>query len=420
MRRLVWLAGWLPVVCMLALPARGQEWAPPAAVSLSLDRWWLVDPTARLGVRLDGVDELFAEPATPSTDLDVRHHSVVREPEPPAVPSVPPEWRLLSLESRALWLRPGQRVTAEADVLGYAPAHPGDTPLPDTAPRLVRIGLTGGWGPLEMGTRFESVSRGLETVAPGAQADQESTRAWATTTLGAAGRLRVSVADVTTNVGKDPQRPEVSTREAATAFELRFAEGMMASVGLTHRIATRTPPLRADDRRRIETDQDSAVATLYVAEDPTWSMTVTTTYALTDAPGPIGAASGTLSHDWSATYRPTAAVSVVPTLSVSHTDPERGVGSRYLWASLTASVAPFVGPLDLTLYGSWTRSRTTDDRYDVRTIYATASLGWHLRRTPPRTTLSFEVGYGSDVDAAAGVPRYEEYRGLVMLRVLAF
>jgi hypothetical protein len=96
MRWLVRLAGWLPALCLLALSASAQEGAPPA-VHLSLDRWWLVDPSARLGVQLDSVDELLAEPPVPAAGLDVHHHSIVREPDAPAVPSVPPEWRLGAL-----------------------------------------------------------------------------------------------------------------------------------------------------------------------------------------------------------------------------------------------------------------------------------------------------------------------------------
>ena len=83
-------------------------------------------------------------------------------------------------------------------------------------------------------------------------------------------------------------------------------------------------------------------------------------------------------------------------------------------------MAPLTDALDLTLYGGYSRSRTTDGAFDGRTVTGAGSLVWHLRRLPPRATLALEVGYHRYLDAAAWSSRYEEAVGVVILRIASF
>ena len=125
-------------------------------------------------------------------------------------------------------------------------------------------------------------------------------------------------------------------------------------------------------------------------------------------------------HDLSGSYRPIPSVCITPTLSFSQDDPSGGAGNRYLSTSIAVAVAPPRSPLDVTLYGSYTRGYTTDQLWDARTLDALAILTWHLRRSSPTVGLSFEAGGSRYVDAIGGAGGYEELRGQVSLRIAGF
>jgi hypothetical protein len=372
-------------------------------------------------VALDRVDDLRSEPPAPADNRTprLRFASAVSETEPPA--TVATGWRLLKLQARAssyLW---GGTVSGETDLLDYGPPDRVDDGPGAASPRLLRVGLKGSWGGLDAAVRYESVSRGLEPiVGPTLKTDQEGSEAWLAARLGVL-RLKASVGETWTNVADDAHQPRTTTTQGALALELTLPTASLVSVSVSRGNVVLCAPTESGGARRLAAHEvDSLVATLYHWGGPEWAMTLSTTYAVSAELGRLGPESAAVSHDLSASYQPIAALTIVPALSLGEQDPETGVGSRYQSASLTVTAAPLVGPLDLTLFGAWTRSHTTDGAYDGRTVNASASLVLNLRQSAPRTTLALQAGYSRDFDAASRLSGYEEVRGLVLLRIAAF
>src|SRR5262249_29219776 len=152
---------------------------------------------------------------------------------------------------------------------------------------------------------------------------------------------KASLGEFRTNVADDVDRPRTTTTEAAVDLEMTLGSATTAGLGVRRAIEAWTPPVRGAGGRVTTREGDSVVATLYHRGEDVWEMTLSTRYTASEAPGE----SASFSHDFSAAYRPTAALSVVPTLSLSETDPLTGARSRYVWASLTAAAVPLVGPL---------------------------------------------------------------------------
>ena len=398
---------------------------PPAAAGgpdawLFLDRWLVADEPVDDRYTL-GVGPLAAvEPAVPA----VRLESTFAEKDRPALDGLPAAWRLLSLKARAtsrLW---AGTLSEDAEFLGYESPELADVAAADAAgPRLLRLGVVGTWGRVESGVRFESVSPGLEKVTgPGVKPDQERVEAWLALRLGPLS-LQTVLDERHDNVLDDPRRASTTWTEHGVTARWTLPAGSLVSLALTRGEAQHAAPRRgpAPGRGSPAADVDSVVATVYHYGGPAWDLSLSSTYTASATVGRPVRETTALSHDASASFHPTPAIAVVPALGVYEETPTgAGAGVRGVSASMSISVAPLAGPLDLWLYGGFTRNQTTDDAYDGQSLDVSASLTWHLRRSPPTASLAFEVGYDGSVDAAARGTGYEELRGLVTLRIAAF
>jgi hypothetical protein len=235
-------------------------------------------------------------------------------------------------------------------------------------------------------------------------------------------RLRGTVAEVSDNLFRDPSRPRTTKTDARLALELRLPSGSLASLAVSQGTSVPSPAQHgAEGGRGLEArDFESLVLTLYRYGGPQWDFTLTTTYTESQGRRLRDGEMVSVVHDLSGSYRPIPSVSITPTLSFSQDDPSGGVGNRYLSTSVAVAVAPPHHPLDLTLYGSYTRGYTTNQLWDARTLDALAILTWHLRRSSPTVGLSFEAGGSRYIEAIGGAGGYEELRGQVSLRVAGF
>jgi hypothetical protein len=421
----------LAVLAAVAAPAvAGAQPGGRAGTWLSFDRWLVLDePDAgRYTLGLEPL-ALTDDPPVGSPGADrplpgLRFDSTFAEKDRPAFDGLPPGRRLLSLKARAslrLW---AGTLTEETELLGYGPPEPADdVPSDETGPRLLRLGLTGAWGRLESGLRFQSVSPGIEKVTGAAvKPDQERLEAWLGVRSGRL-RLRATVGELHDNVADDPHRAETRRADAGVTAEWTLPAGSTLGLGVVRGRSEVAGAVRgpARGRRSPTTDFESLVATVYHYGGPTWDLTLSSTYTQSADTGRPARETTFLSHDLSASLRPTPAVTLAPALSVFDDAPGgTGAGSQGVSASLSVAVAPLAGPLDLVLYGGYSRDWTTDDAFDGRTADAAASLVWHLRRSPPTVTLTFETGYDRYLDAASHGGDYETLRALVTLKIAAF
>jgi hypothetical protein len=302
-------------------------------------------------------------------------------------------------------------------VLGYGAA---DGPLPaepDRHPHAVQVNAKGTWAWLESGIGFRSVTPGLEKVTG---PDREGGEAWVTVGHGQF-RLRAAVAEMSDNVLDDPSRPRTTKTDVQLAFELRLPSGSRASLTASQGTSLLSPPRAPGGHRGVEAlDFESLALTLYRYGGPQWDFTLTTTYTESEGGRQPDRETVSVVHDLSGSYRPIPSVCITPTLSFSQDDPTGSAGNRYLSTSVAVAVAIPQSPLDLTLYGGYTRGYTTDQLWDNRTLDALATLTWRLRRSSPTVSLALEGGRSRHVDAVGGAGDYDEMRGLVLLRIVGF
>jgi hypothetical protein len=371
-------------------------------------------------VRLYRSAHFLSEPPEEEAAIsDVRFQAFVTEKDEDAADS---GLRLLDLRAHAsspLW---GGSVLGETRALGYGAA---DGPLPaepDRLPHAVQLRAKGTWEWLESGVGFQSITPGLEKfTGPTIKPDREGGEAWVAVGAGQF-RLRGTVAEVSDNLLRDPSRPRTTKTEARLALELRLLSDSLASLAVSQGTSVPSPAQReSEGGRGFEArDFESLVLTLYRYGGPQWDLTLTTTYTESQGRWQRDGEVVSVVHDLSGSYRPIPSVSITPTLSFSQDDPSGGVGNRYLSTAVAVGVAPPDSPLDVTLYGSYTRGYTTDQLWDSRTLDALAILTWRLRRPSPTVGLSFEVGGSRYVDAIGRAGGYEELRGQVSLRIAGF
>jgi hypothetical protein len=412
----VLLGLWLP------LGAAGQDASLRPETGLLLDRWAVLDDTrSSVGlVRFYRSADLLPEP--PEEDAarsDVRFQASVTEKDrEPAGSGL----RLLDLRAHAsspLW---GGSLLGETRVLGYGAA---DGPLPaepDRHPRAVQMHAKGSWAWLESGVDLQSVTPGLEKVTgPAIKPDREGGEVWVAVGHGQF-RLRATVAAVSDNLLGDPSRPRTTKTDARLALELKLPSGSLASLTASQGTSVPSPPPRAwGEHRGLEAlDFESLALTLYRYGGPQWDLTLTTTYTESEGRRQPDRETVSVVHDLSGSYRPIPSVCITPALSFSQDDPTGSAGNRYLSTSVAVAVAIPRSPLDLTLYGSYTRGYTTDQLWDDRTLDALATLTWRLRRSSPTVSLALEGGSSRHVDAVGGAGDYDELRGLMLLRIAGF
>jgi hypothetical protein len=345
--------------------------------------------------------------------------------EPPAGLPAEPSWSLVHLSTRG-WSRlpHGGTLTEALEILGYGgPEHGEPTDLAEAAPRLVRFRLEGSWGRLDSGLRVESVTAGLEKAAgPSAKPDQEGAEAWLGLRLGRL-RLKASAEAFADNVRDDAERAQTATSRAGLTLELALPGDALLSLSGMHGGSTVAAPARADGTllTPAPSEFDTVVASLYRYGGAQWDLWLSSSRTV-ETTGRDDAGSTVTTHDLSASYRPTARVTLTPALSLSgHDAATAGTpGYQSLSASLTLVLARLVPEHDLTLYAGYSRSRTTDGAFDTRSVDGTVSLVRTLRRASPRATLAFELGYHHSLDAASGLRPAREAVAQVTLRLASF
>src|SRR5262245_6670528 len=295
-------------------------------LGIPADHGWRLAPLDLTAV--GRAEDLLSEPPSPAVDAfpRIRFRTFFDDGEVNPTPAgVLPGQRLMGVRAEASAVAWSGTVMGTTELRGYGPPGPLGEPFDEASPHLLRVGAAGIWGWLDSGARFESVSRGLEAIAgAGEKTDREGGRGWVGIRLGAA-RLKASLGEFHTNVADDVARPRTTTTEGGLDLELTLWSASIASLGVHRTAEVWTPPVRGAGGRASTTDGDSIVAMLYHRGESDWEMTLSTRYTVTDTPRETAS----FSHDVSAAYRPTPALSIVPTLSLSETEPGMGAGSRY-------------------------------------------------------------------------------------------
>jgi hypothetical protein len=313
----------------------------------------------------------------------------------------------------------GSRLTADGE-LTYRPFDPGRLDGFDDETRApMRLGLKGAAGPFGYGASYQSVGKRLETLATSAmKKDREGTEVWAESRVGV-GRLKASLSELSDNVDQDPRLPRTTKTQGGLTVEVAPSGWPVLGLSYSEGVADRVPLGGRPTARRAESDLETFGGSLYYARSD-WDVTLSTSYSPSIERHRGGRETLTIAHDLSASYRPTGAVTISPSLGLWE--------DRYLWsgvqndttaAALTLTYAPPSETVSLTAFGSYSRSRGSDGWTEGTAASASASVAWNLGLSPPsRSALSLELGYNRYVDAITPSSSYTDLSALVLFRVL--
>jgi hypothetical protein len=329
---------------------------------------------------------------------------------------------LLSGQARAsspLWFG---TVTGDLDFLALE--SPRSIGLGLESPRWLRVAVKEAWGPFTIGVRFESVSPGLERVTSGrVKGETEGGEAWVEGREGPV-RLRLSGGQFWDNLTDYSRQPRTTKTQAGATLGITLPVGATLSVGYQGGLAKRQPGPRSRTAltAKSQTSQFDSVTTSLAWEGSAWNLTVSSTYSPSIDLRSADGATVSQSHDVSASFRLLPSFWITPALNVAEDMYEwSGIQSETTTASVSVSWTSILEGVDLSVWGSYQKSETSDDLFNATAINAAAGIVWRLPRVfSERTSLAFEAGSNHYFDAVTASAGYGEIYGVVTLRVKVF
>ncbi len=405
-----------PVTRAAENQAGGASGAPP--VWIFLERWLWAGDIHAPDYPMDEAADLLWEPAL-HLRFPGRVTSAYRE-TPKAGGTEPNGGLLVDLAANATTRLWSGQVRAE----GHVTALEADLPVPPEerhdAPRFGQLRLVGQWDWFELGVQGYSVTPGLETVtSPRLPGDEDAVQTWLETRLGPA-RVKGYLVEKADNAVDDPRRGRTTRTEAGLSIQASLPAGSLLTVGYAHGVSEPSPPERQREAAAGEArSYDKVHASLYYYGGETWDATLGATATPSrDAKGGREILAST--YDLSLTYRPSGRLGLTPILGFSNEEYRwSGTGTRTLFGALSLWYV-VRRDLDASVYADYARSYLSDGLYDGRTLTASTSLVWHLRRdAPARTSLAFDFGYTRYLDTASSYGSADLY-GIVVLRIVGF
>jgi hypothetical protein len=401
--------------------ALAQERAPVSAVaSLALQPWHGVDWTrSREAATVPGTEKLADEWSLREPVLEgITWKSAFEEREVGTHDSLP----LVSWEARSaspLW---AGTVIGDFHLIAVEPANALGTGIEPR--RWLRLAIKENWGRLALGVRFESVSPGLEKVTGGdVKGETEGGEVWLEGREGPVS-LRLSGGQFWDNLADYPWAPRTTKTQGGTALGLSLPIGTALSVGYQSGLAERAPGVRPRTALAAapQASEFQSVLTSLTCGGAAWGLTVSSTYDPSNDLRNPAQETTSLTHDVSASLQLLPSITIMPAVSVTEDAYEwSGIRSQTTSASVSVSWISILEGVDLTVWGSYARNKTTDNLYDATAINTAADLVWRLRQVgSTRASLALEVGSNHYLDGVTAPAETAEVYGMLTLRIATF
>jgi hypothetical protein len=278
--------------------------------------------------------------------------------------------------------------------------------------QMVRTALTGSYESVRYGLSYRSA--GKDYVK---EADQDAREAWGEWRAGFA-IFKASVKETSNNVAGD--RAITQLRQRQEVLSLTLAQSAWPGLNLSYTHSETASTLDPDGVAPTRMASDSLSSSLsYQAQ--TWTTAIGSTYVHGWSQAPAVTETDQIALNLSGSYRPSAAMSIDPALSLRE-DLSRTTGVRT--ESPTASLAMRYTPgpqLTWTGGGSFSSSRSTDGIINSRAFMAKQTFVYRplLPRKLP-AALSLEAGFQRTTDRANADRATNDLSALFRLQVAGF
>ena len=285
--------------------------------------------------------------------------------------------------------------------------------------RLLRFRLAGGLDSFEYGAEYRSVGQGFQRPSGSNnwKADQEGEEFWAAQKFGPL-RLKAMFSDFGDNVEADPRRPRTTKTLGGMGLGFTLPGGSVLSFSY-QRGSSRTrggPSKEAPQESWIE----DMGASLYFYAGPMWDFTISSNYS--PSTNKLDPSKKVLSsyHHITASYRPTESITITPSMSLGELGYSwSGVRMVTPTAMLSLGYYPPSGNLSFTTYGYYSRSKSNDGLYDVRTVNLINSLLIPFGKAK-EMAISFDLVFNQYLDAVYRFGSSAELLGRVLYKVTGF
>jgi hypothetical protein len=393
------------VICILAYGTlSGKSWAQTAAIGLS------PPPQAGTFAPLDGPVHVRLE-----NDVMTAEASYVEDIRSLLIEGKRQGFFHLCVSSSLF----GDDLTSAAE-LAYNALEPRmQEDFEERQHQLFRFRLKGQQGIFEHGVEYFYIGKKFEKPAAEKtfenlrglekENDREGSQVWGKWRFGMAS-TRLDFTEFWDNVDNNPQQPRSRTRQGRISLDIAPPSWPFLSLSYA----------RGASHSSQESNSlfDTVDLVLYYGRT-TWGVTLSSTYSWTRDKLQPANANVLVYHELSVSYRPTSAISLVP--AVRYTA-RRDSPSQTLYTSLEASLSftynGLFGIFDLTTYGSYTSSESTDGFMDTRNLDTTTNLAWPLGKLRGGIiTLALEMTYRHFLDLVYPESSYKEISGILLLKV---
>jgi hypothetical protein len=276
----------------------------------------------------------------------------------------------------------------------------------DSQRRMFRFGLTGIQGRLRYGMSYRSAGK-----SAGSQPDYESREVWGEWQYGVS-RVRTSFQQGWNNVDHDPSQARLT--QVLSKVSLALMPPSWPEALVTYSRGSSFSSCEPQGMNPQRNEIDSLEGTLAYTR-PSWNLRWSSTYIRNIDQLHAGIDILTHSHTIGVSYAVNNHLKFIPNLSFKD-DLQRWSGVHLDTPSASLSIAYQAKDLNVSLFGSYSRSKSSDGVVDMTGYNVQSVLSWVYRDSDLfNATLSFEAGYKS----AADTVRYTEEISTLMRVKLA-
>lgn len=265
------------------------------------------------------------------------------------------------------------------------------------------------------GTDYRFVGKDFQgLITTDVPSDQERVTLWGKWRLGVV-QMRTSLAEWWDNVDDDPNQPRMTTVQGEVALDIDLPA--LPRVDFTY---ARSATESSDSHNPQRYWQDTLGVTLYYNRS-LWQATLASMYATTTDRYQSDRGSATFHNEFSVLYHPIAAFTITPTVRYGTTwfRPSEAQTNTSA-ASLSLTYLQIFEALNVTVYGGYERTKSSDGYVHTRTLDTAATFGWDLGMSPlGEVGLSFKVVYNNYLDYIYDTTSSSDVLGEIRLR-LAF
>jgi hypothetical protein len=257
--------------------------------------------------------------------------------------------------------------------------------------RLLRLGAKGAWAEYMYGAEYRSVGKDFVNLGgPAFAGDQEGGELWVQRKLGLF-TVKTSVSDFTNNVAADPNVLDVTKLQGGA--NLSYARPSWPVLSLFYSKGSQWSS-NEPDGFQPQTGTFDSLGTALQYKAAQWDTTLSSTFSFDDI-----------------TTRPDRRFRLAPARAQTHT-PALSLGLNY---------RPSILPVQVSAFGSYTKTEASDGHTDNDVFNLSAALVWSLGETPAgKNTLSLGTTVNNHLDNVNPEASSENVSVWVRLKVAAF